>query len=261
MSVASTGRSAAAGKGVKSVLKVDTHPDYPPEEGCYIRGNDRSPVAVLIILRWEQDKVPPEIEKLVRAGAESGAALSGTLQTENIGLEKVICNIVSNPNIRYLVMGGPESEGHLTGDAIRALFNNGVDEKQRIIGTESPHPFLFNISLEMIERFRDQLTMVDLQFQGDPDLVRKAVWSCYQEEPVEFMGYKLYDMGAYPEPPMSGTITWKVLQPYWEPEDEKQREAKHRAQELMERIKQRNIERAQESGQESSVDQGEDSNE
>ena len=243
------------------MLKVDTHPDYPPEEGCYIRGNDRSPVAVLIILRWEQDKVPPEIERLVRVGAESGAALSGTLQTENIGLEKVICNIVSNPNIRYLVMGGPESEGHLTGEAIRALFTNGVDEKQRIIGTESPHPFLFNISREMIERFRDQLTLVDLQFQGDPDLVRKAVWSCYQEEPVEFMGYQLYDPGAYPEPPMSGTITWKILQPYWEPEDEKQREAKQKAQELMERIKQRNIERAQESGQESSLDQGEDSNE
>ena len=63
------------------MLKVDTHPDYPPEEGCYIRGNDRSPVAVLIILKWDQDKVPPEIEKLVRVGAESGAALSGTDRT------------------------------------------------------------------------------------------------------------------------------------------------------------------------------------
>lgn len=223
------------------MLKVDPHAAYPPEEGCYIRGNDRSPVALCIILKWDQDKVPPEIERLVRVGAESGAALSGTLQTENIGLEKVICNIVSNPNIRYLVMGGPESEGHLTGDAIRALFQNGVDEKQRIVDTESPHPFLFNISREMIERFREQLTLVDLQFQGEPDLVRNAVWSCYQEEPVEFMGYRLYDMGAYPEPPMSGTITWKILQPYWEPKNEQQREAKRRAEDLMERIRHRNL--------------------
>jgi len=228
------------------MFKADTHPDYPPEEGCYIRGNDRSPVAVLIILKWDQDKVPPEIEALVRAGAESGAALSGTLQTENIGLEKVICNIVSNPNIRYLVMGGPESPGHLIGDVIRALFENGVDEKQRIVGTESPHPFLFNISREMIERFRSQLTLIDLQFKQDPNLVRNAVWSCYQEEPVEFMGYELYDTGAYPEPPISGKITWKILQPYWEPEDEKQAEAKRKAQELMERIKQRNIEKSAE---------------
>jgi len=221
------------------VLKVDPHPDYPPEEGCYIRGNDRSPVSVCIILKWDQDKVPPEIEALVRAGAESGAALSGTLQTENIGLEKVICNIVSNPNIRYLVLGGPESEGHLTGEAIKALFENGVDEKKRIIGTESPHPFLFNISNEMIERFREQLTLVDLQFKGDPNLVRNAVWSCYQEKPVEFMGQELYDVGALDKPPLSGKITWRVTQPWSEPLDEKEREAKKKAEELMETIRSR----------------------
>jgi tetrahydromethanopterin S-methyltransferase subunit A len=226
------------------MLKVDPHPDYPPEEGCYIRGNDRSPVAVCIILRWDQDKVPPEIEALVRAGAESGAALSGTLQTENIGLEKVICNIVSNPNIRYLVLGGPESEGHLTGEAIKALFENGVDEKKRIIGTESPHPFLFNISDEMIERFGEQVTLVDLQFQGNPALVRKGVWSCYQEEPVDFMGQKLYDVGALDKPPLSGKITWRVTQPWSEPLDEKEREAKKKAEELMETIRKRTGKRA-----------------
>ena len=221
------------------MLKVDTHPDYPPEEGCYIRGNDRSPVAVCIILRWDQDKVPPEIEQLVRTGAESGAALTGTLQTENIGLEKVMCNIVSNPNIRYLVLGGPESEGHLTGEAIKALLSNGVDEKKRIIGTESPHPFLFNISDEIIERFLEQLTLVDLQFQGDPNLIQKAVWSCYQEAPVEFMGQELYDIGALDKPPLSGKITWRVTQPWCEPLDEKEREAKQKAEALMEMIRSR----------------------
>jgi tetrahydromethanopterin S-methyltransferase subunit A len=225
------------------LLKVDPHPDYPPEEGCYIRGNDRSPVAVCIILKWDQEKVPPEIEALVRAGAESGAALSGTLQTENIGMEKIVCNVVANPNIRYMILGGPESEGHLTGEALKALLDNGVDEKKRIVGTAAPHPILFNISLEMIERFRDQLTLVDLQFQGDPQLIRQAVWSCYQEEPVEFRGQQLYDVGAYPEPAMSGKITWRVTQPWGEPADEKEREAKKRAEELMEYIRRRTKEK------------------
>ena len=78
--------------------------EYPPEEGCFLRGNDNSPVAVVVILKWHREKTPPEIEALVRAGIESGAALSGTLQTENVGLEKVICNIIANPNIRYLIV-------------------------------------------------------------------------------------------------------------------------------------------------------------
>lgn len=221
------------------MLKVDPHPHYPPEEGCYIRGNDRSPAVVCIILKWDQDKVPPEIEALVRAGAESGAALSGTLQTENIGLEKIICNVVANPNIRFFILGGPESDGHLTGDAVKALFANGVDEKMHIIGTESLHPFLYNIPAESIERFREQVTLVDLQFQGDPALVRQAVWSCYQEEPVDFRGQVLYDAGAYPEPPLSGKITWKVTRPWGEPRDESERAARQRAFDLMERIRAR----------------------
>lgn len=28
------------------MLKKDPHPDYPTEEGCYLRGNDYSPVVV-----------------------------------------------------------------------------------------------------------------------------------------------------------------------------------------------------------------------
>jgi len=228
------------------VLKVNPHPDYPPEEGRYIRGNDFSPVAVMIILNRDADKIPPEIEKIVRAGVESGAALSGTVQTENIGFEKLICNIVANPNIRYLILGGPESEGHLTGEAMKALIFNGVDEKKRILGTEAPHPFLFNLPMEFIERFRAQISLIDLQFKNDPDIIRQAVRSCYQEEPVEFLGYSLYDTGAYPEQPLSGKITWRVTQPWGGSIDDEEFEALEKLKELIEhRLKEK---RKKESG-------------
>jgi tetrahydromethanopterin S-methyltransferase subunit A len=222
-----------------SMLKVSPHHDYPPEEGRYIRGNDFSPVAVAVVLNCDADKVPPDLERLVRAGIESGAALSGTVQTENIGFEKIICNIVANPNTRYLILGGPESEGHLTGEALKAFFTNGVDGKKRIIGTDAPHPFLFNLPMDFIARFRKQLTLIDLQFEGDPDLIRQAVWSCYQEAPTEFRGQSLYDLGAYPEPPLSGRITWRVTQPWTEPVDEAERAALKKAKELMEQLRTR----------------------
>jgi tetrahydromethanopterin S-methyltransferase subunit A len=221
------------------MLKVDPHPDYPPEDGRYLRGNDFSPAAVAIILTTDEDKIPQELETLVRVGIETGAALSGTVQTENIGFEKIVCNIVANPNIRYLIIGGPESWGHSTGEALKALIHQGVDEKKRIIGTNAPHPFLFNLSMKMIERFRKQLSVIDLQFEGDPNLIRKAVWSCYQERPVEFRGYSLYDPGAYPEPPLSGKLTWRITEPWAEVLDDKEREAKKKAQELIERLKAR----------------------
>lgn len=222
------------------MLKVKPHFEYPPEEGRYIRGNDNSPVAVAIILNCDADKIPYELENLVRAGAESGAALSGTVQTENIGFEKIICNIVSNPNIRYLILGGPESEGHLTGQALKALFANGVDSKKRVIKTQSPHPFLYNIPMELIDRFRKQIWLIDLQFEGNPDIIRKAVWSCYQENPVEFKEYSLFDIGAYPEPPLSGKITWRISMPWAQPADKKEEKALRKAKELIEKLRAKN---------------------
>lgn len=219
--------------------KVSPHPDYPPEEGRYVRGNDSSPAAVAIILNYDADKIPPDLELLVRAGVESGAALSGTVQTENIGFEKIVCNVVANPNIRYLILGGPESEGHSTGEALKALLAHGVDEKKRIIGTSAPHPILFNLPVEFINRFQKQLTLVDVQFEADPDVIRQAVRSCYQEEPTEFRGSSLYDPGAYPEPPLGGRITWRVTQPWAEPLDERGREALKKARALIERLKAR----------------------
>ncbi len=60
------------------MLKVSLHEEYPPEEGRYLRGNDYSPVAVIIILTTDPEEIPPEIEKLVRTGLESGAAPAGT---------------------------------------------------------------------------------------------------------------------------------------------------------------------------------------
>ena len=180
---------------------------------------------------------PPEIEALVRLGVESGAALSGTLQTENIGLEKVICNVVANPNIRYLVVCGPESPGHRVGETIMALMGNGIDERKRIIGTSAQTPYLFNIPLEAIERFRRQLTVIDLIDEGRPEVIREAVRACYQEEPTPFRDYLLNDVGAYPEPPISGRIAWRVTDPTREPKSEEERAGFERIQALMDRVR------------------------
>lgn len=57
------------------MLKVLPASGYPPEEGRYLRGNDYSPVAVVVILIHDQEKIPPDIENLVRVGVETGLAI------------------------------------------------------------------------------------------------------------------------------------------------------------------------------------------
>ena len=218
------------------IFKVKTPPDYPLEEGRYLRGNDYSPVAVIAILAYFDFEIPEYLENLVKASVETGAALAGTLQTENIGLEKIITNIVANPNIRYIILCGRESPGHLTGEAVIALMRNGVDEKRRIIGTDAPHPFLYNIPMESIDRFRKQIVLINLLNEVDPEIIKKGVWSCYQEEPTEFMGYTVHDYGAFPEPPICNKITWKITQPWTYLDDDEQLATLHKIQEATKRM-------------------------
>ena len=222
---------------MSDIRKADVAPGYPPEEGCYLRGNDLSPVAVVVILKWPREETPPDIENLVRVAVESGAALAGTLQTENIGLEKVICNVVANPNVRWLVVCGPESPGHFVGETILALMKNGVDARRRIVGTQAPTPYLYNVPPEFIERFRRQVTVVDLVNEGSPDVVRKAVWSCYQEKPTAFGKMMLSDPGAFGEPALDGRITWRISEPYKEPRDDQERAQLDRIKDLVDRIR------------------------
>jgi len=202
------------------MLKVSPVADYPTEAGCFLRGNDYSPVAVVVLLNApygtlpsEVQGIPPEIEKLVSVAIETGAALSGTLQTENIGIEKIVCNVVGNPNIRYLVLCGREVNGHNTGTALKALLKEGINEKRIIVGSQAKTPYLFNIPWEAIKRFREQTTLVDLRGEMNPEIIAKAVWSCYQENPTPFQGFTLCDPGSFAETGLSCRLTWRVKHP------------------------------------------------
>lgn len=69
---------------------MSPHLEYPPEEDRYIRGNDFSPVAVAIILNCGADKIPSDLERLVRAATESGAVLSGLTFSETVLMQPKI---------------------------------------------------------------------------------------------------------------------------------------------------------------------------
>ncbi|MBS7644605.1 MAG: tetrahydromethanopterin S-methyltransferase subunit A [Candidatus Bathyarchaeia archaeon] len=133
-------------------LKVKPPEDYPHEGGAYLRGNDYSPVAVVILLHTRYEAIPGFLQSLAKVAVEPGATLAGFLQTENIGIEKIVCNVVANPNIRYVVLCGVESVGYWLGDAFQCFVRNGVDGRRLIIGSKAPTLYLYNISLEAIER-------------------------------------------------------------------------------------------------------------
>ncbi len=65
------------------------------------------------------------------------------------------------------------------------------------------------------------------------------MWSCYQENAVEFREYSLYDPGAFPGQPLGGKITMRVTNPWIELPDEKESDAIERAKALIDQLKAR----------------------
>lgn len=120
---------------------------WPPVRGEYIVGDPEAGVAVVTLAS----------QLHVR-----GAAISGPCKTENLGVEKIVANVISNCNIRFLLLCGAESKGHLPGNTILALHKNGIDEQGRIIGSKGAIPFIQNLVPGAVLRFQEQVQLIDL---------------------------------------------------------------------------------------------------
>ena len=148
--------------------KVKPPEGYPSEEGRYLRSNDFSPLAAVAIQNTSDFKIPQRITNIVRFSIETDAALTVTLQTENIGIEKIIANAVANPNIQHIVLCTVESRGHLCDEALSSLMEKGVDEEKNI-GTDAPTSYLYNSSIGDIERFKKQVKLINLLNEGNTE--------------------------------------------------------------------------------------------
>ena len=135
----------------------DQRPDWPPVPGEYFnlcRG-DVCTVAVSTL-------ASPDLAQVLADEAPPELCIVGKTETENIGLDKVIRNTVTNPAIRHLILAGREPMGHQSGKTLLALADRGVDESMRVIGSGAPRPFLRNVTREEVEAFRSQVTVVDM---------------------------------------------------------------------------------------------------
>ncbi|WP_292375701.1 tetrahydromethanopterin S-methyltransferase subunit A [Methanosarcina sp. UBA411] len=134
---------------------------WPIVKGDYMVGDPRSRIAVITLA--SQINPSPEV------------ALWGSSKTENLGVEKIIVNVISNCNIRYILVCGMESRGHLAGHSLIAIHENGIDETGRIIGSEGAIPFIENVSKAAVKRFQQQIVILDRIGLTDPEKITEIV--------------------------------------------------------------------------------------
>jgi len=128
---------------------------WPPVVGEYFVLDKTAPVAVSTLaaarlaeaLAWRQP---------------SGLAVVGKTETENIGIDKIVKNIISNRALRYLLVAGFDSQGHHPGKTLLALAEKGMDATGRVIGSPGKRPILRNVSAAEIQAFRAQVQVIDM---------------------------------------------------------------------------------------------------
>jgi tetrahydromethanopterin S-methyltransferase subunit A len=144
---------------------------WPPHPGDYVLGNPEGTVAICTLSNRD---LPV---RLIAAG-EPAVAIAGRCDTENIGVEKVVLNLLANPRIRWLVICGTEAKGHRAGDAFLRLKERGVDADMRVLESASWRPILKNLTLLDVAQFRQQIEEVNLVGVTDIEGILAAVRDC-----------------------------------------------------------------------------------
>jgi tetrahydromethanopterin S-methyltransferase subunit A len=146
--------------------------EYYPWGGEFTIGASTACVAVVLL---NIDYEPPKT-----------VAIYGRLKTENIGIEKIVANTISNPFLRFLVLCGDDIRGHRSGSSLIALHKNGIDQNHRIIDAPGAIPYIENITEEAIKRFQAQLNIVDLIGEKNTARIDTIINECTQKTPPSY---------------------------------------------------------------------------
>lgn len=140
-------------------------PVWTVETGDYRLGNASGAVAVATLASEELYK------HFSDALCDDDCAICGKVFTENIGIEKVVKNIIANRHIRFLILCGMEAKGHQTGACIKALHANGLNEKGRIADAPGKRPWVKTLTPAQVSRFQKQVEIVDLIGCEDVEII------------------------------------------------------------------------------------------
>ena len=155
--------------------KKDAAPGWPILKGEYDAGDAKNPVCVITCGSHLPGK--PVLD--------AGAAITGSCKTENLGIEKVVAHIISNPNIRFLLVTGTEVKGHVLGQSIIALHANGVKEN-RILGAQGAIPYVENLNADAVARFQQQVQVINMLETEDMGAITSKVKELVSKDPGAF---------------------------------------------------------------------------
>ena len=84
----------------------------------------------------------------------------GRLLSENKGVDEIIKFTKKNTLLKHILVCGNDVKGHLPGQTLISVKENGIDINKRVMKTLGAYPFL-TCSNQDVEFFRHQLTIIN----------------------------------------------------------------------------------------------------
>ena len=100
------------------------------------------------------------LKEIVNSNLLSKVALAGRLFSENRGIDSLVRYVISNKNLKTILLCGKDTLGHRPGHSLLNLYQNGVNNQGKIIGSSSPDPILTITKSEILE-FQNQVKLID----------------------------------------------------------------------------------------------------
>jgi tetrahydromethanopterin S-methyltransferase subunit A len=160
----------------------DERSGWPPLPGDYCVVRYCAPVAVCTLNS-------EALALSIATRKPEGLAIVGTMNTENLGIERVIKNVLANPNLRFLLLCGEETQqaiGHLPGQSLDSLFRYGLDDHGRINGARGKRPVLKNVSEEQISTFVRQVELISMIGEQREEILTDQIVALGHRDPGAF---------------------------------------------------------------------------
>lgn len=114
------------------------------------------------------------LEKISTSQIMDRVAIAGRLLSENKGIDAMIKFVTEHPGLEHIIVCGREVKGHKAGQALLALYNNGIDADGRIIGAVGPYPILKSPAVA-VDAFRKQVRVSDKTGLVDVEQIKSLV--------------------------------------------------------------------------------------
>lgn len=130
-------------------------------------GNQKSSTAICTLSSISLLKEISESELMKKI------VLAGRLLSENKGIDSLVRYVIANNAIKTIILCGKDVIGHKSGHSLLALYENGIDNNGRIVGSQSPDPVL-TVTKDEVATFRNKIKILDMMGETNLEKISQA---------------------------------------------------------------------------------------